>query len=370
MLKRYRLKDYNFILLIMVLGLMIFGVICINRADSDFTMKQAIGVAGAFVIIIVFSLLDYHMFFELKWLIYVFILIILMAVLFFGVNVNNATRWFTIAGFTFQPSELAKVLMIVFMAGLLSKLKDEDQISRPKGLLLFVASIVPPAFLIFQEPDLSTTICTISIMLLMLYLAGLSYKIIFIALLIIIPLAGTFMWYIQQPDQKLLNGYQVDRILTFLFPSEHMDMNSQQASSVMAIGSGQLFGKGLTPDPDVVTVSSSRMISEQQTDFIFSVVGEAFGFVGSVIVIAIILFIVLQCIRIARRAKDAGGMLLAGGAASLFAIQSFINIGVTTALLPNTGIPLPFISYGLSSLLSSAIMIGIVLNVGMQPERY
>ena len=221
MLKRYKLKDFNFILLVMVLGLMIFGVVVINRADSDFTVKQAIGVAGAFVIMIFVSLLDYHMFFDLKWLIYTFIIVILIAVLLFGVNVNNATRWFSIGGFTFQPSELAKVLMIIFMAGFLSKRMEEDQVSRPKGLLLFVATIIPPAFLIFQEPDLSTTICTLSIMLIMLYLAGLSYKIIFIALLIIIPLAGTFMWYIQQPDQKLLNGYQVARILTFLFPSEH-----------------------------------------------------------------------------------------------------------------------------------------------------
>ena len=370
MLKRYKLKDYNFILLLMVIGMMIFGVVVINKANSAFTMKQAIGVVAAVVIMVVVSLFDYHLFFELKWLIYVFIILILLAVLMFGNTVNNATRWFSIAGITFQPSELAKVLMIVFMAGLLSRLMEEEQVSRPKGLLLFAATIIPVALLILREPDLSTTICTISIMLLMLYMAGLSYKIIFIGLLILIPLAGTFMWYIQQPDQKLLNGYQVERIMTFLFPSEHMDMNSQQANSVMAIGSGQLFGKGLSPGSDVVTVSSTRMISEQQTDFIFSVIGEAFGFVGSVIVIAIILLIVLQCIRIARRAKDAGGMLLAGGAASLFALQSFINIGVTTALLPNTGIPLPFISYGLTSLISSAIIIGIVLNVGMQPERY
>ena len=370
MLKRYKLKDYNFILLLLVIGMMIFGIFVINRANSAFTVKQAIGAGGAIVLMIVVSLFDYHIFFELKWLIYIFIIGILIAVLLFGLNVNNATRWFAIGGFTFQPSELAKVLMIIFMAGLLARLMEEEQVSRLKGLAVFGATVLPVAFLISREPDLSTTLCTLGIMLLMLYMAGLSYKIIFIGLLILIPAAGTFMWYIQQPDQKLLNGYQVDRIMTFLFPSEHMDLNSQQANSVMAIGSGQLFGKGLSPGDDVVTVSSTRMISEQQNDFVFSVIGESFGFVGSVIVIAIILLIVLQCIRIARRAKDAGGMLLAGGAASLFSLQSFINIGVATALLPNTGIPLPFISYGLSSLLSSAIIIGVVLNVGMQPERY
>ena len=370
MFKKYKLRDYNFIFLLLVIGLMIFGVFVINNADPDFTVKQAIGVGVAVVIMIVLSLIDYHIYFQLKWVIYVLILVMLIAVLLFGTTVNNATRWFSLGGFTFQPSELAKVLMIVFMGALLSEMIEKDEVSRPKGLLMFFASIIPVAFLIFREPDLSTTLCTMAVMLLMLYLAGLSYKIIFIVLLILNPLAGTFIWYIQRPDQKLLNGYQVERILTFLFPSEHMDMNTQQANSVMAIGSGQLFGKGLNPGADVVSMSSSRMVSEQQTDFIFSVVGESFGFVGSVIVIAIILVIVLQCIRISRRAKDPGGMLLAGGAACLFSVQSFINIGVTTALLPNTGIPLPFISYGLSSLLSSAIIVGIVLNVGLQPERY
>jgi len=370
MLKKYRLRDYNFILLFLVIGMMIFGVFLINHADSSFTLKQAIGVGVAIVIMIALSLLDYHIFLDLKFLIYPGILVILVAVLLFGVNVNQATRWFNIGPITFQPSELAKVLMIVFMAGLLSDFIEKEQVSTFKGIAVFAASIIPVAFLIFREPDLSTTICTVVVMILMLYLAGLRYKIIFIVLLILIPVAGTFLWYIQRPDQKLLNQYQVDRILTFLFPSEHADMNTQQANSVMAIGSGQLMGKGLSPDSDVVSMSSSRMVSEQQTDFIFSVVGESFGFVGSVIVIAIFLIIVLQCIRISRRAKDPGGMLLAGGAACLFSVQSFINIGVATALLPNTGIPLPFLSYGLSSLMSSAIILGIVLNVGLQPERY
>ncbi len=368
MFKRYRLRDFNFILALSVILLMVLGVFLINSADSSFTMKQAVGVAGAVIIMIIVSLVDYHFWLNLYLVIYGAALFFLLAVLFFGNTVNNATRWFTIGGLTFQPSELAKTLMIIFMASLLDRMVKEEQVSRLKGLLLFAVSVAVPTFLIFRQPDLSTTICMVVVMILMLYLAGLSYKVIFITLLILIPAASLFMWYIQRPDQKLLNPYQVDRIMAFLNPSEFLD--AQQSNSVMAIGSGQLWGKGLNPGQDVVTVSSSRLISEQQTDFIFSVIGESFGFVGSIFVIAIILLIVLQCIRVSRRAKDTGGMLLAGGAACLFAIQSFINIGVATAVLPNTGIPLPFISYGLTSLLSSAIMIGIVLNVGMQPERY
>ena len=138
----------------------------------------------------------------------------------------------------------------------------------------------------------------------------------------------------------------------------------------MAIGSGQLTGKGLLIEKDSSNTSDTNLISEQQTDFIFSAVGETFGFFGSVIIIGIILLIVLQCIRAGRKARDDTGMLMATGVGCLIGYQSFINIGVATMLLPNTGIPLPFISYGLSSLLSSAIGIGIVLNISLQRRRY
>jgi rod shape determining protein RodA len=137
----------------------------------------------------------------------------------------------------------------------------------------------------------------------------------------------------------------------------------------MAIGSGQLTGKGIN-NSSVATVKDANLISEQQTDFIFSAVGEELGFIGSVIIIAILALLVLQCIRVARRANDKKGMYIATGIASLLAYQTFINIGVATAILPNTGIPLPFISYGLSSLVSISAGIGIVLNVNLQKKSY
>ncbi len=218
-----------------------------------------------------------------------------------------------------------------------------------------------------MEPDLSTTICLTLVMLVMLYVAGLSYKIIGIALLILIPLAGSFLWYIQLPDQKLLQPYQVARILQFIYPSQYSQDYSQQNNSIMAIGSGQLLGKGINTST-IAKVKDSNFISEQQTDFIFSVIGEELGFVGSIIIIAIILAIVLQCIRIARRATDTKGMLIATGMACLIGFQSFINIAVATGVFPNTGIPLPFISYGLSSLLSLSIGVGMLLNISLHKE--
>ena len=137
----------------------------------------------------------------------------------------------------------------------------------------------------------------------------------------------------------------------------------------MAIGSGELTGKGLNSST-IATVKDANFISEQQTDFIFSVIGEELGFVGSVFIVAIIMVLVLQCISVGRKAKDLKGMLIASGVACLIGYQSFINIGVATGLLPNTGIPLPFISYGLSSLLSICAGVGIVLNISLQKKFY
>ena len=204
----------------------------------------------------------------------------------------------------------------------------------------------------------------------MVYLEDLSYRLIITILLILIPIGSLFIWYIQKPDQKLLDGYQRNRIMSFIYPSEYSEGAEQLENSVLAIGSGELKGKGHYPDEKVASVKNSKLVSEQQTDFIFSAIGEAFGFIGSTIIIGIILIIVLQCIRVARLARDDCGKLIAMGVGCLIGYQSFINIGVTTQLLPNTGLPLPMFSYGLSSLLSIAMGIGLVLNVSLQRRRY
>jgi len=361
--KKYNFRNYNFILLFLVVILMIIGILVINAADSYYTNKQTIGVIVAFVIIVILSLIDYH--FVLQFYIPFFILnaLLLLAVLFFGADANNAKRWFALGPVTFQPSELTKILMILFMAKVLGMLIEKDTLNTFRGYVVFGVTALIPALLISQQPDLSTTLCFLIVMFIMIYAAGLSYKVIGIAILVLIPLAGMFLWYVQSDNQTLLYDYQVNRILSFIYPSQYADTYEQQLNSIMAIGSGQLSGKGLGAK------TATGFISERQTDFIFSVVGESFGFVGSVIIIAIILVVVLQCIRIARRSRDAEGMLISVGVGALIGFQSFINIGVATAFLPNTGIPLPFISYGLSSLLSMALCIGMVLNVGLQRKK-
>ncbi len=370
MFTKFNIKNYNFILIILSLLCMTGGVIMIRSVKESLVTKQTFGIALSIAIMLFLSFMDYHFICNLANIIFIVANTLLVAVLIVGENVGGATRWVEIAGIQFQPSELVKIGMIVVMSKLLSEMKDNGEINTFKGILKIGIYMGIPLMLIVLEPDLSTTICLTLILVTMIYLSGLSYKLIITVLLIFIPLGSLFIWYIQKPDQKLLSGYQRARIMSFIYPNEYSEGAEQQENSVMAIGSGELRGKGLYPDEKVASVKNSKLVSEQQTDFIFSVAGEAFGFIGCVIIIGIILIIVLQCIRTARLARDDCGRLIAMGVGCLIGFQSFINIGVATKLLPNTGLPLPFFSYGLSSLLSISMGIGLVLNVSLQRRRY
>lgn len=369
MLEKYHLRNYNFKLLLLVLFACIFGTLMINSADSSYLKKQVLGMVVCLIGMIVLSLIDYKFIRKFQALLYVINLALLMAVLLFGTSANGAQRWLGSEDLiTVQPSEFAKIIMIICAAHYLTEHKDS--INSFKTLMGYALLCAVPLALIITQPDLSTTIDIFVILCVMIFVAGLSYKIIGIAILCFIPLAGSFIWYIKRPNPLFFKEYQIQRILSFLYPEDYVSTTQyQQDNSVMAIGSGQLFGKGLN-NSTLATVKDANLISEQQTDFIFSVVGEELGFVGSVLIIVILGLIVVQCIRTARKANDDMGMYIATGVATLIGFQTFINIGVATSLLPNTGIPLPFISYGLSSLVSCCAAIGLVLNVSLQRRKY
>ena len=224
--------------------------------------------------------------------------------------------------------------------------------------------------MILQQPDLKNTITIAIIFCILLYIAGLSYKIIGGALLIVIPLAVVFLFIVVQPDQKLIKSYQRNRIMAFLNSEddEYSDAVNQQENSVMAIGSGQLTGKGLNNN-EVASANKGNFVSENQTDFIFSVAGEELGFIGCVAILLLLLLIIFECIRTSLRAKDTAGKIICCGVASIVAVQGFINVAVVTKIMPNTGTPLPFVSYGLTSMVSLYIGMGLVLNVGLQRYR-
>ncbi len=369
---RIKAKNYDFRFLITVIVLLGIGTVMIHSAESSYTVKQIFGVIMALFVILFVSFVDYKFICKFYMAIYGINVVLMVMVLLFGREVGGATRWMLVGGdngIQFQPSEFSKIFMIIFCATMLSRYKERGQINTLRCILSFFAYVGGALLLIFLEPDLSTTICITLVLFTMLFVSGLSYRVIGIMLLIFVPLAGSFLWYIQRPDPWPFKPYQVNRILSFIYPSQYGEDFSQQNNSIMAIGSGTLHGKGLNSST-IATVKDANFISEQQTDFIFSVIGEELGFIGSVIIIAIILILVLQCIRIARRADDTRGMLIASGLGCLIGYQSFINIAVATGVGPNTGIPLPFISYGLSSLLSLSIGVGMLLNISAQKTIY
>ena len=369
--KKYRLINYNFKLLIFVIAAMIMGTITIYSVRPDYLTKQLIGVGACIIGLVIVSFIDYN--FICKYYMLLYSLNIIFLVLVLGIDSGGGDdgvhRWFYISdSFTVQPSEFSKIILIICTAVFIEK--NYENLNTPKVLAKLAVFLAVPVGLIVAEPDLSTSICIMVTLFAIIFVGGLSLKLIGIMVLILVPTFGGFIWYIQQENfPQFLHEYQINRILGFLYGSEYGASSDQQDNSVMAIGSGQLTGKGIN-NSTVATVKDTNLISEQQTDFIFSAIGEELGFIGSVIIIAILCLIVLQCIRVARHAKDKKGMYIAAGVGALIAFQTFINIGVATAILPNTGLPLPFISYGLSSLVSMSAGIGLVLNINLQKKKY
>ena len=222
--------------------------------------------------------------------------------------------------------------------------------------------------LIMKQPDLSTSIVIMVFILCLIYIAGISYKWIIGALSVGIPGIALIIYLAQHNMVPFLRPYQVNRILAFINPEKYADLDLQQKNSEMAIGSGQLYGKGLFNDT-AISVKNGNFLSEEHTDFIFSVIGEELGFVGCMIVLLLYLWFIYECLRMAGKARDMSGKLICTGMAALVGFQAFTNIAVATGVFPNTGLPLPFISYGVSSLVSLYIGVGLVLNVGLQPSK-
>jgi len=367
MFKQYHIKDYKIRLILYVIALSIIGIFVIGSAQHSSQIKQIEGLIIGLILMAVVSLTDYSLLLRFSWLFYFMNITLLILVKFFGHKANGATRWVNIFGLQFQPSELGKILIILFFAYFFTRY--QENLNTFKIIASSFVLVAIPLILILKQPNLSTTIVTTLIFLSLLFIAGLSYKIILGAFMICIPSAIIFLSLVLQPGQKILDNYQYRRIMAWIDPQNFTDDAYQQQNSIMAIASGQLWGKGLN-NTDVTSVKNGNFISEPQTDFIFSVAGEELGFIGVVVIIILLFLIVLECILIARRAKDLSGKLIACGMASLIGFQGFVNICVTTGLMPNTGLPLPFVSSGLTSLVTLYLGIGLVLNVGLQPKKY
>ncbi len=367
MFDKNNLRHIDFLLLAQVACLIFIGIIMIGSADGwrldqehfslDPMMKrQILGFFISLVAIFFILLLNYD---KLKLFViplYVGVLLLLIAVLFIGVGSEaGIRRWILLpAGFMLQPSEFAKIAIIMFMAWFLNMY--QDRINNLIILAVLAGLVVIPLFLIYKEPDLSTSVVVVSIIFFMLLNGNLGWRYIIPGVIIGTLLVILIYTDAMSENPKILGYYQVMRIKAWQHPEDYrLDEAFQTIQSTNAVGSGGLLGVGLFHSSGTVPVAT--------TDFIFGIIGEELGFVGCMTVIILVLLVFIRIMIIAQRATDFFGRLLCIGVAVSFIFQSAIHIGVCTGVLPNTGIPLPFVSYGSSSLIASMIGIGLVLKV-------
>ena len=368
-LKRYNWKNLDISLLVVVSILLLIStyVLSIVQGDSFSLKRQLFGIIG-FVIVFIFVLIDYHDLCLYIPVIYIVTTLMAAATKFSPLGDDQGTdsyRWLDFKIIEFQPSEVCKIAIILALAAFFAKRKDN--LKNFKTFFLACAIALVPTMFILVQSDLSSSIVMIVILIMMLANSGIGHKVLGPVAAVMIPVAGFLFWYIQQPGQKLLHGYQLKRIMGWLHPEEQaLDTMFQQNNSILSIASGKLYGKML--DGTTTTRNYSK-VDVTESDFIWTPIGEEFGFIGCMVILLLLSIIIIKCFIAAKNAKDYTGMMIAVGIGSMFCFQVFINIGVATRLLPNTGLPLPFLSNGLTSLLSYMIMIGILLNIGIQPNR-
>ncbi|MBQ6322782.1 MAG: FtsW/RodA/SpoVE family cell cycle protein, partial [Lachnospiraceae bacterium] len=290
MIRQYRFQDYNFRLILWVIILSVLGIMIIGSAQSSAQNRQIIGLVLGLIAMLIMSFIDYTWLLKFSFLYYVGGCVLLTTVLLFGENVNGATRWIRI-GIQFQPSDIMKIIIILFFSAFFAQF--EDRLNTFRVIMISVALIAVPLVLIVMEPDLSTTIVTSLTFCAIIFTAGLSYKVIGGILLTVIPAAVVLVSLIMRPGQTLIKEYQLIRILAWLRPAEYSDQAYQQTNSIIAIGSGQLYGKGLNNNM-VSSVKGGNFIAEPKTDFIFAVAGEELGFLGCCLIILLDLLIAFE----------------------------------------------------------------------------
>ncbi len=355
------LKNTDYIALLAMLCLFVIGVISIFSAgymtdlNKDEYIKQIVWFSITFVLMILIWAFDYSIFSFAGYVIYAVNLVLLVVVLYMP-SLMGATSWFNLGGVLYQPSELMKIGYIICMAKLISKFLELNAVDKKKKILLCVVMallLLVPLTLILLQPDFGTAVVFLCITAFMVFKMGLKYRYIliaFLALLVIVPLVYFFV----------LNPTQKERINVYLDPSlDPLGSGYNAIQSRIAVGSGMLFGTGFLKG----TQTQFGYLPIKSSDFIFSVISEEFGFIGSVIVIALFTILILRIIRISKNAKNNFASYMVIGIAGMFAFHFIQNIGMTIGLLPITGVPLPFVSYGGSNLITNGIAMAIVLNV-------
>ncbi|MEI6845712.1 MAG: rod shape-determining protein RodA [Candidatus Firestonebacteria bacterium] len=365
--EKQNLKNLNRVILAVIAILSILSLIMIYSATStsdatgfknNFFLKQAIWVIISFAMLILVSNVSYEIWIGLSPWMYYMTIGLLLILLLIGKNVFGSVRWFHLGPIAFQPSEFAKASLVLMLTKFISDNKGKIDLLEGMGKTFVIIGV--PMSLILLQPDLGTTLIFIPMVFFMLFISGMKKRYLLSTFGLLAAIAPIFYFF-------LMKDYQKKRITSFLNPeSDPLGSGYSLIQSKIAVGSGGFFGKGLFKG----TQSQLNFIPEHHTDFIFSVIGEELGFAGAVVILFLYYMLIMEGIKIAIYAKDRTSTILATGIVSIFITQVFVNIGMTLGILPVVGVPLPFLSYGGSSLLFSMFLAGILLNIHRSIKKF
>jgi rod shape determining protein RodA len=355
-------KDFDWFILLLALAICIVGIVEIHSATQfqkggKFYLqpmyKQIYWIVLGLMLLVLVASIDYHTIGDNVPYIYVLAILALLAVLVIGQRVSGSKSWITLGAFKIQPSEFVKIAIVLTLARYLGEMRTEYLGGRD----IIKASILMgiPFGLVMLQPDLGSAVTLMPILAMGLFLGGLRSKWIITSVILFTLVLG-LGWY-------NLKDYQKDRIYTFLNPeNDPLGRGYHAIQSKIAVGSGGLFGKGVNKGSQ----TELGFLPERQTDFIFSVIGEELGFVGTLGVLTCYFLIIMRSVHIAQTARDKLGIYIAMGAVSIILFHIFVNIGMVVGIMPITGIPLPLLSYGGSSILSTFVLLGLIINVRMR----
>jgi rod shape determining protein RodA len=366
--ERLGLAHMDTLLTIAAVALVAFSVFTLGEATQNdvpgsphyYLDRQAIYAVLGIVGMLVLTRIDYSRFRELRVGIYTFLCASVTLVFFFGFAARGSRRSFELPFFSFQPSELGKLLLVLALAGfVIDGARRGSPIQRTVRYLFLGLA---PAALVFLQPDLGTSMVFVVATLAVMYFGGVPWThfavigggiaALVALVLVVAPMAGT----------PILHGYQEERLTSFLQPHEHeAGAGYQQNQSVIATGSGQFDGRG-----DKATQTRLDFVPERHTDFIFAVIGERYGFMGAAFVLSLYALLFWRALRITTLSKNSYGTLVAGGIAVSLLFQTFVNVGMNLGIMPITGIPLPLMSYGGSSVLATFLAVGVLQSINVQ----
>ena len=363
-MRKRELKNMEWGILVTAIILCIIGIVALFSATQEteyeeFT-KQIIWFVISLIAMVIVMFIDYNLLLKASPVLYGIFIVLLIGVLFTS-PINGATSWYNIFGFSFQPGEFDKIFVILFLTYTIIKIqrKGQDEINRITRLPIALAVVGLPILLIIMQPDYGTALAYIVAMALMLFSAGLDKKYI-IGTILLIVIAVPLLYNFVLPE------HAKTRIDVFLNPeSDPRGAGYNIIQSKLAIGAGGLTGMGLLKGNQ----TQLGFLYPKTTDFIYSVIGEEMGFVVAGVIILLYVYLITKCIYIAKTAKDKAGSLIAIGITGIFLFHVLENIGMVMGLLPITGVPLPFISYGGSSLITNFICIGLLLNISGKRQK-